>query len=130
LTKTALFHGDVNGLAAARRVVARETGTSVRKPYILGTTWPCFAARLRSTCLRLSLGVMNAVRCRGLDRLKRVVVGDAGQWRLIGFEEPPARQARCSTGLKLDLQANYSYPTYIYHRYDPFISCGEEQNAY
>ena len=127
MTKTVLFHGNVNGLAAVGRVVARETGTSAQKHFILGCTWPCVAARLRSTCLRLSLGVMAAVRCRGLDRLKHVVVGDAGQSGLIGFEEPPARQARCSTGLKLDLQTNYSHPTYNYHRYHPFISCGEEQ---
>jgi hypothetical protein len=70
---------------------------------------------------------MVAVRRHGLDRLKRLVEGVAGQEGLIGCDEPPARQARWPTCLKLDLQANYLGPTYNYHRYRPFISVGEEQ---
>jgi hypothetical protein len=70
---------------------------------------------------------MVAVRCRGLDNLKREVVESAAEEGLVGCGQPLERQARWSTGLKRGLPASYSYPTYIYHRYHPFIFVGEEQ---
>lgn len=85
------------------------------------------AVRCRLTCLRLLFGVMVAVRCRGPDSLKREVVGGAAEEDLVGCGQPLQRQARWSTGLKRDLVASYSYPTYIYYRYHPFIFVGQER---